>query len=265
MQDYQRILSETATLQQAVDQFTQETRQTWQVHQQQYQALAHRDDEQQQLLQQVRASLTESLHRLERSLHQELAEIRELLAGQLEETRGTVAAHQSELERLASGLSSLQRQLQEARDELAARLDTEHETQGRRLEEVSTRLTQMTRDLATLEKLQQAALEKQSQELSRIIEQTVRDLTKDIEALSRDRAQDVAALTERLEHLTQRIEQVGTRAEAAQITMLGYQKRADGQDQRIEDLWKLLQGEIAARQTLEQQVRQSLPPRKRAT
>lgn len=73
MQDYQRILGETATLQQAVDQFTQETRQTWRVHQQQYQALAHRDAEQQQLIQRVRDSLTESLHALDRSLHQELA------------------------------------------------------------------------------------------------------------------------------------------------------------------------------------------------
>lgn len=265
MQDYQRILGETATLQQAVDQFTQETRQTWQVHQHQYQALAHRDEEQQQLLQQLRDSLTESLHRLDQSLHQGLAELREQLAGQLEETKDTVAAHHSELERLTTALSSLQHQLQEARDELTARLDTERETQGRKLEEVSTRLTQVAHDLAALEKRQQGALEKQFQEVSQTIEQTVRNLTKDIEALARDQAQDVAQLHERQETIEKRMEQVGTQAEAAQITALGYQKRADKQESRLEELWKLLQGEIAARQALEQQIQQNTPTRKRAT
>lgn len=257
MQDYQRILGETATLQLAINQVTEETRQSWQVQQQQYQALARRDDEQQQLLQQVRDSLTESLHHLDRSLREVLAGLREQLAGQLEEARGTVAAHQSELERLTTELSSMARQLLEER--------SERETQGRKLEEVSTRLVQAAHGLAALEKRQQAALEKQSQEVSQAIEQAVRDLTKDIEALSHDQAQDVATLTEGLERLTQRIEQVGTRAEAAQITALGYQKRADQQESRLEELWKLLQGEIAARQTLEQQVRQSTPPRKKAT
>lgn len=265
MQDYQRILGETATLKLAVDQFTQETRQTWQVHQQQYQVLAHRDEEQQQLIQQVRDSLTESLHHLDRSLHQGLAELREQLAGQLEETKGTVAAHHIELERLTTALSSLQHQLQEAHDELATRLDTERETQGRKLEEVSTTMAQAARELATLEKRQQAALEKQFQEVSQTVEQTAHNLTLDIEVLARDQAQDVATLTERLEHLTRRAEQVGTRAEAAQNTVLGYQKRADKQESRLEELWKLLQGEIAARQALEQQVQQSLPTRKRRT
>jgi chromosome segregation ATPase len=257
MQDYQRIMSEAATLQQTVAQFTEETRQTWQVHQQQYQALARRDDEQQQLLQQIRDSLTESLHRLDQSLHQALAELRQQFAGQLEETRSTVAAHHGELERLTTALSSTAQQLQEER---AAR-----ETQGRKLEEVSTRLAQVGRDLAALEHRQQAALEKQFQEVSQAVEQAVRDLTKDIEAVSRDQAQDVATLTESLERLTQRIEQVGTRAEAVQITALGYQKRADTQESRLEELWKLLQGEIAARQVLEQQVQQSTPARKKAT
>jgi chromosome segregation protein len=257
MQDYQRILSEAATLQQTVAQFTEETRQTWQVHQQQYQALTRRDDEQQQLLQQIRDGLTESLHRLDQSLHQALAELRQQFAGQLEETRSTVAAHHGELERLTTALSSTAQQLQEER---AAR-----ETQGRKLEEVSTRLAQVVRGLAALEQRQQAALEKQFQEVSRTVEQAVRDLTKDIEAVSRDQAQDVATLTESLERVTQRIEQVGTRAEAAQITALGYQKRADKQESRLEELWKLLQGEIAARQALEQQVQQSTSARKKAT
>ncbi|MHB8596700.1 MAG: hypothetical protein ACYDER_07810 [Ktedonobacteraceae bacterium] len=214
------------------EQFAEETRQTWQVHQ--------------QYIQRVCDGLMESLHHFNQSLHQELAELRDQLAGQLEETRGTVAAHHSELERLTTALSSLQHQLQEARDDLAARLVTEHETQGRKFEEVSTRLTQVAHDLA--------ALEKQFQEVSRTIEQTAHDLTTDIEALSRDQAQDVATLTEHLERLTQRMEQVATRAEAVQITALGYQKRADAQDRLIQTLTTSLQEECEARKTLSEQL-----------
>jgi chromosome segregation ATPase len=257
MQNYQRILDETAALRQTVDHFTEETREVWQVHQQQYQVLTHRDDEQQQHLQQVRDSLTESLHRLDRSLQKALAELREQFAGQLEETRGTVTTHHGELERLSAALSGMARQLQEER--------SGRETQGRQLEEQSQTIAQVARDLAALEERQQAALEKQFQEVSRTVEQAVRDFTTDIETLSRDQAQDVAMLTEGLEHLTQRIEQVATKTEAVQDTTLGYQQRADGLEGRLQELWKLLQGEIAARQALEQQVQQSLPTRKRAT
>src|SRR6266566_7797852 len=58
------------------EQFAGETRQTWQVHQQQYQRLAHRDDERQQQLQQVRDSLTEQAT----SYSQELQQARQNLS-----------------------------------------------------------------------------------------------------------------------------------------------------------------------------------------
>ena len=76
---------------------------------------------------------------------------------------------------------------------MAARLDTEHETQGRKLEEVSTAIAQTAHDLAALEKRQQGALEKQFQELSRTIEQTARDLTFDFIASSCPRSTRGAA------------------------------------------------------------------------
>ncbi len=237
MQDYRRILGETVTLKLTVDQFTQETRASLQ-----------------EGLDSLEKRLTTSQSRLVSVLEQRLTELREQLVGQLEETRGTIAAHHSELERLSTAQERLQRQLQEAYDEVAARLNTERETQSRKLEEVSTAIAQAARDLAALEKRQQMALEKQFQELSRTIEQTARDLTKDIEALSRDQVQDAAQFHERLEKMEQRIEQVATRAEAAQITALGYQKRADGQDRLIQTLTTSLQEEGEARKTLAEQL-----------
>ncbi len=62
------------------EQFAEETRQTWHVHQQQYQALAHRDDEQQQLLQQVREALAENLRRVDQAIRQELGNVLKLHA-----------------------------------------------------------------------------------------------------------------------------------------------------------------------------------------
>ncbi len=120
---------------------------------------------------------------------------------------------------------------------------------------------QVRRDLAQ----QQEALVTLRRDMTTLIEQQVREVLTALGQVERDQARDVAQLNARLEKIEQRIEQVWTRAEAAQITALGYQKRADKQENRLEELWKLLQGEIAARQALEQQVQQNLPARKRAT
>ena len=56
-------------------QFAEETRQTWQVHQQQYQALTHRDDEQQQRIQQVQDTLVENLRGVDQAIRQELGNV----------------------------------------------------------------------------------------------------------------------------------------------------------------------------------------------
>ena len=78
MQDYQRILGETATLKLTVDQFTQEMRASLQ-----------------EGLDTLEKRLTTSQSRLSSALEQQLTELREQLVGQLEETRSTVAAHHS--------------------------------------------------------------------------------------------------------------------------------------------------------------------------
>jgi DNA repair exonuclease SbcCD ATPase subunit len=83
------------------EQFAEETQETWQVHQQQYQQLAHRDEEQQQHIQQVRDSLTERLDDLDRSLHQELAD------------------QQEQHQRLLEQVTSYSRELQQAREDLS--------------------------------------------------------------------------------------------------------------------------------------------------
>ena len=68
------------------EQFAEETRQTLQVHQQQYQALTHRDDERQQQLQRVRDSLTEQAT----SYSQKLQQTRQVLSTLVTETEQTL-------------------------------------------------------------------------------------------------------------------------------------------------------------------------------
>src|SRR6266496_156266 len=102
----QQLLAQMTTLQQEVtgkqEHFAEETRQTWHVTQQQCQALAHRDEEQQQFIQQVRDSLTERLQELDRSLHQELV-------SQLEQYQC-----------LTEQVTSYSQELQQARQDLSA-------------------------------------------------------------------------------------------------------------------------------------------------
>ena len=120
---------------------------------------------------------------------------------------------------------------------------------------------QVRRDL----KEQQEALVTLRRDMTTFAQQQMREVLTALEQVERDQAQDAAQFQERLEKVEQRIEQVAAQTESVQTTALGYQQRADGQESRLQDVWKLLQGEIAARQALEQQVQQSLPTRKRTT
>ena len=208
------------------EQFAEETRQTRQVHQQQYQALAHHDEEQQQHIQRVRDSLTESLHHLGQSLHQELV-------GQQEQ-------HQHNLEQLRTHLLDQLKAAQQEWERTLSKQDQEHRSQ---VDEVRRALAQQQEAITTLREA-----------LTTLIEQQVREVVTALEQLARDQAHDVATLTESLEQLTQRIEQVATRAETAQTTVASYQKRADAQDQLIQTLTTSLQEEREARKTFSEQL-----------
>ena len=62
----------------SLEQFAEETRQTWQVHQQHYQALVHRDNEHQQRIQQVQDTLVENLRGVDQAIRQELGNVLKL-------------------------------------------------------------------------------------------------------------------------------------------------------------------------------------------
>ena len=179
-------------------------------------------------------------------------------------------AHQLERSRdeLADQARQYQHDLEQLRAELVGQLHTAQATLQqaqqeleRRLIEQAKQVDQVRRDL----KEQQEALTTLRRDMTALAQQQMREVWTALEQVKRDQAQDGAQRNARMLKVEQRIEQVATQAEAVQITALGYQKRADGQESRVEELWKLLQGEIAARQAFEQQVQQSRPTRKRTT
>ena len=252
MQDYQRILAETAILKFTVEQSTSETR----------------------------ASLREGLEELEKRtvarqdhltsvLEQQLVELRQQLTGQLE--------------RLTTELSTLQRQLQEAHEELAAsltaqdqaqqarlqeataHLDTEQQAQDHKLEETSTALEQAKGTIGQVQRdLQQAAkdlqtaidgaYQKATREATTLIEQTARDLRSDLTTLESDQAKDVAMLTSQIESMSRKLEQLSAAITAAKHTAEERAQHSHAQESRIDELVLQLEVEREARRMLTQQV-----------
>src|SRR6266567_899232 len=207
-----------------------------------HQLSAHRDELQRALDQAgqqheaLAAVVRDQAHQIERS-HDELVD----QARQYQHDLGQLRAD------LLGQLHTTQAALQQAQQELERRLIEQVDQVRHDLEEQQEASVSLRRDMTTL------------------AQQQMREVMTALEQVERDQAQDAAQFQERLEKVEQRIEQVAAQTEAVQSTALGYQKRADGQESRLQDVWKLLQGEIAARQALEQQVQQSLPTRKRTT
>ncbi len=251
MEDHQRLTKQVQEALDASQQHATETRTALE----QFAARLQQQEED------LRRQLSTQRDELQRALEQEqrrseaLAEQVRNQAHQIEQNHTQLSEqgrqHQYEMEQLRAHLLG---QLADAQQQLSRKLSEQDQ-------EYRSQVDQLRRDLTQ----QQEALVTLRQDMTTLVEQQVREVLTALEQLSRDQAQDVARLHERLEKIEQRIEQVATRAEAEQAAVLGYQKRADVQESRLQDVWKLLQGEIAARQALEQQVQQSLPPRKRAT
>ncbi len=174
-------------------------------------------------------------------------------AGQQHEALATVVrdqAHQLERSRdeLADQARQHQQDLEQLRAELVGQLHTAQATLQQAQQELERRLIkqvdQVRRDL----KEQQEALVTLHRDMTIFAQQQMREVLTALEQVERDQAQDAAQFQECLEKVEQRIEQVAAQTESVQTTALGYQQRADGQESRLQDVWKLLQGEIAARQ-----------------
>ena len=181
---------------------------------------------------------------LERQQREALAEQVRDQAQQIEQSNDRLAVqerqHQHDLEQLRMHLLDQLRGSQQEWERTLSRQDQEHYSQ---VDEVRRALAQQQEALTTLRR-----------DMMTFVEQQVREVMTALEQLSRDQMQDVATLTEHLEKIEQRIEQVAMRAETAQTTAASYQKRADAQDRLIQTLTTSLQEEREARKTLTEQL-----------
>ncbi len=251
MEDHQRL---TKLMQEVLDASKQHTDET-------HTALERLTTQFQQQDEELRQQLATQRDNLQRVLDQEQQQ-REALAGQVRDQAHQVEQydnrlseqgrqHQHELEQLRTHLLG---QLTEAQQSLERKLSEQGQEYRKQVDQVRRDLVQQQEALATLRR-----------DMTTLVEQQVREIFTALEQVARDQAQDVAAQNERLETIEKRMEQVATRAEAAQVTALGAQKRADDQDQRLQEVRKILQGEVAARQSLEQRVSNPSTRSKRPT
>jgi myosin heavy chain 6/7 len=215
--------------------------------------------------------LDELEHQLEeerearRGLEQQLAELSAQQTLQMEEIKGTVTAHHSELEQLMTELSHLQCQLHEARETWAASLITqdqtqhtrlqeataalaaEQETQGHQLEETSAMLQQAKHTLEQVQHDLQHSMPAMRAAIDHAQRAAVKDATALIEQHAREQAKDVAMLTDQLEQRNMAITAAKTEAEGREL-------HATAQDQRLSELVRLLEEEKQARLALSQQL-----------
>jgi len=178
----------------------------------------------------------------ERQQHEALVEVVRDQGQHIKENRDEVAEqarqHQMDLEQLRAEIVDLLHTAQAAIRQAQQELE-------RTFIEQANQVEQVRRDLQE----QQEALVRLHQDMTTLIEQQMRKVWTELEQVRQDQAQQNA----RLEQMEQ------------QITALDSRQRVDGLERRVQEVWKLLQGEIAARQALEQQIQQNLPTRKRTT
>jgi chromosome segregation ATPase len=251
MEEHQRLLVEIGTLQLTIEQVKNETRAQFQ--------------EQLDTLKKQFTLIT--------TLEEQVKTLREELARQLEEIRGTATTQQGELERQAQALTALQGQLHEAQAAFAAsiaaseqaqqaRLDAAQAAQGQQLAEMRASLQQAqatlreeaARALAAQAKLQQAALESQAQTFNQALEQQARDFGKDLATLESDQAKDVAMLTSQIESQSIALAQANDAITAAKAAAQDSRAASRAQENRINELQQELEEERSARRELSQQL-----------
>jgi len=223
MEDHQRLLKQ---VQEALDASKQHAAET-------HTALERLTTQLQQQGEDLRHQLSTQHDELQRALEQErqrsaaLAEQVCDQARQIEQHNTQLLEqgrqHQQEMEQLRTHLLGQLEEVQQAFERKLSEQDQEYRSQ----------VEQLRRDLTQ----QQEAFTTLRRDMTTLIEQQIREVFIALEQVARDQAQDVAAQNERLGTIEKRLEEAV-------------------QDSRLQEVKKLLQDEIAARQALEQQVQQ---------
>ncbi|MGH2496590.1 MAG: hypothetical protein ACRDIV_17970 [Ktedonobacteraceae bacterium] len=237
----------------------------------------------QQLLGEI-TDLRQQVHTHTHTFQVALAEQRVEWQGRLEAFNTAVAAQIVQMERAAE---TRFRQLESLDTDHQGQLDRLGETQRQHHESLTGRIDEGQRQMEMLrtevtEHLEHlaATLQTHQQEMQRsrqdweqataLQNKALVDLQQALERVEQ-RGEELAhqqqealrtatTVNKRLEQLEERLGRVATAAQAAQSSVEGYQKRAEAQDRQIEELRRLLQQEVEARQALAGQEKRQPPP-----
>ena len=216
-----------------------------QAHTQTFQsALAEQTAAWQRDLEALRTSITTQIAERER--------VAETQSRQLESLAGLITDHQGQLERLEEAqrqqhesltgrINDSQRQMEMLRTEVTESLERLTSTHQQELQQLRQDWEQaMALQHQTLVDLQHA-LEQ--------VEQQAEELARQQHEADEEAARTATAVTRHLEQFEQRLGQIAQAAEhTARSSAQASQERADGQDRQIEELRRLLQQEVEARQ-----------------
>lgn len=168
------------------EKFAEETRQTWHAHQQQYQALANRDEKLQQLLQQVRDTLAENLRSVDQAIRQELGNALKLHALLDERVKAQDQAWKLAQQELRDLLARNEKALHQEMASLVTHIEQAHRESAEAVEN-------MREDIAGLEKRMVGEMEQRRQ--------AHEDLEALVTRLNAHTAQQYSQVGDRLGHL----------------------------------------------------------------
>lgn len=236
------------------EQFAGETREYWQVHQQQYRQLAHRDDEQQRLLQQLRDSLIEQVASYSQQLQQARADLTTLVT----ETEHTLRQALSEQ---VGHSETMLRQALEAVQQAGAEAMEQVRRDFTGLEECLVRAVEAHEELAaTVSRLDARVDQQVSQLVSRVapLETALHQLQGEIRKYVERVGQQEAELSSQIGQLTKQVAGLEStwqeRAMAAEQEVRQLRRDLDAQERFQQALQRRLNEERQAREALARQV-----------
>lgn len=242
----------------SLEQYAGETREIWQVHQQQYQQLAHRDDEHQQQLQQVRDGLAEQAA----SYSQELQQTRQDLSTVVAEMEQTL--RQALFDQVRHSETTLRQALEAVRESSAEATEQVHrdivDLEGRLMSAVEAH-----EELATTMSHLHAHIDQQfSQVTDRVapLETALGKLQDEIQKHADRVGQLETELRTQIDQLATQVTGLQStcweRAQASEQEARQLRRDLDAQGRLHQTLQKQLDEEHKAREALAQQVSQLL-------
>ena len=212
------------------------------------------------LLEQQR-QLHEALTHDQAEYEGEVAALRETVTSQAAQIREIVELQRSQHESWVALLDDSRHQLDRLRDDLNASLAHQERQTHQRFQEMETTLAehrqaveQVGHLLSTQTERQGDLMREQRKEIEALLAQHSRDVGDALQAVKQEVAADLAAFSQRFEKIEVTREQLATDVEALKETTLGWQQRADIQEQQIVALRAQLHEEVQARAALAQRV-----------